>query len=64
MNQHIPTILEIMGETEPEPAAPSRRKSQPDPEDPLDEVVKVKKTAPGETDQFRTCPGEVSALAF
>ena len=43
---HIPSILEIMGQNEPErPPAPvtqSRRKADPD--DPLYEVVKVKKT--------------------
>ena len=47
MNQRIPNILEIMGieaPEEPTPAAAPRRKVKPDPEDPMYEVVKVKKT--------------------
>ena len=45
-DQHIPSILEIMGISEPEPAPTpqQRRKEEPDPDDPLYEVVKVKKT--------------------
>lgn len=45
---HIPSILEIMGmetpERPPAPVTKSRRKDEPDPDDPLYEVVKVKKT--------------------
>lgn len=46
MQDHIPSILEIMGmsEQEPAPAATQSRKNEPDPDDPLYEVVKVKKT--------------------
>ncbi len=36
MDQHIPTIMEIMGlDAAPAPAAPSRRKDKPDPDDQL-----------------------------
>ena len=46
MQPHIPSILEIMGMNEPEPApaAATRRKEEPDPDDPMYEVIKVKKT--------------------
>lgn len=46
MQPHIPSILEIMGMSEPEPApaAAPRRKEEPDPDDPMYEVIKVKKT--------------------
>ena len=41
----IPTMLEIMGiETPEEPAKPRQPDNAPDPEDPMYEVVKVKKT--------------------
>lgn len=47
MDQHIPTLMEIMGMSEPESETAirkPRRRDQPDPDDPLYEVVKVKKT--------------------